>query len=106
LLKHVIEDLRENKSASLIGARFHQTVCMMALEASKYARQKSGVNEVVLSGGVWQNQTLLDMARVALSRNDFVVFTHQKTPANDGGLALGQAAIANFKAQNGVAHVS
>jgi len=106
LLKRVIEDLRENKSASLIGARFHQTVCMMALEASKYAHQKSGVNEVILSGGVWQNQTLLDMARVALSRNDFVVFTHQKTPANDGGLALGQAAIANFKAQNGVAHVS
>ena len=106
LLKRVIEDLRENKSASLIGARFHQTVCMMALEASKYAHQKSGVNEVILSGGVWQNQTLLDMARVALSRNDFVVFTHQKTPANDGGLALGQAAIANFKAQNGVVHVS
>ena len=58
-------------------------------------REKFGVNEVVLSGGVWQNQVLLDLARTALSRSEFVVFAHQQTPANDGGLALGQAAVAN-----------
>jgi hydrogenase maturation protein HypF len=64
------------------------------------------VDEVALSGGVWQNQVLLDLARTALYRNGFTVYTHQKTPANDGGLALGQAAIAAFKMKNGGSYVS
>jgi hydrogenase maturation protein HypF len=62
-------------------------------------REKYAVNEVALSGGVWQNQVLLDLARTALTHNGFIVFTHQQTPANDGGLALGQAAVASFKIQ-------
>jgi hydrogenase maturation protein HypF len=97
LLQHVIDDVRKNVSAGFIGARFHQTMCAMALEVSRMMREKFGINEVVLSGGVWQNQVLLDLARTALTRNDFIVFTHQQTPANDGGLALGQAAVASFK---------
>jgi hydrogenase maturation protein HypF len=40
---------------------------------------------------------LLDLARTALIHDGFIVFTHQQTPANDGGLALGQAAVASFK---------
>ena len=97
LLKHVIDDVRKNKSAGFIGARFHQTMSAMALRASQLARERFGINEVALSGGVWQNQVLLDLARTALVHNDFIVFTHQQTPANDGGLALGQAAVASFK---------
>ena len=97
LLRHVIEDVRKNKSAGFIGARFHQTMSEMALRTSQLMREKFGINEVVLSGGVWQNQVLIDLARTALTHDDFVVFTHQQTPANDGGLALGQAAVASFK---------
>jgi hydrogenase maturation protein HypF len=69
----------------------------MALQASQLMRERFGINEVVLSGGVWQNQVLLDLARTALTNDGFIVFTHQQTPANDGGLALGQAAVASFK---------
>ena len=97
LLKYVIDDVRKNKSAGFIGARFHQTMSAMALKTSQLMREKFGINEVALSGGVWQNQVLLDLARTALMNNDFIVFTHQQTPANDGGLALGQAAVASFK---------
>lgn len=97
LLRHVIDDVRKNKSAGFIGARFHQTLCAMALKTSQLVREKFGINEVALSGGVWQNQVLLDLARTALTHDDFIVFTHQQTPANDGGLALGQAAVASFK---------
>ncbi|MFT3890994.1 MAG: carbamoyltransferase HypF [Anaerolineales bacterium] len=97
LFRHVIEDVRKNKSAGFIGARFHQTMSEMALRISKLMREKFGINEVVLSGGVWQNQVLLDLARTALTHDGFIVFTHQQTPANDGGLALGQAAVASFK---------
>jgi hydrogenase maturation protein HypF len=95
LLRHVIEDVRKNESAGWIGARFHRTLCDMAVEVSKRVRGQTGVNEVALSGGVWQNQVLLDLTREALLDDDFVVFTHRTTPANDGGLALGQAVIAN-----------
>ena len=60
-------------------------------------RAKTGINEVALSGGVWQNQMLLDLSRAALHHENFIVYTHQQTPANDGGLALGQAVIANHQ---------
>lgn len=95
LLQHVIEDVRRKESVRLIGARFHLTVCRMAVDISKHIRKQTGITEVALSGGVWQNQVLLDLTRAALLKDDFVVFTHQLTPANDGGLALGQAVIAN-----------
>ncbi len=106
LLRQIIADVRSQKSAGWIGARFHQTLSSMALEVSKQMRDTYGMNEVALSGGVWQNQVLLDLARTALRQNGFIVYTHQQTPANDGGLALGQAVVAGFKIKNGGTHVS
>ncbi|MGE5377380.1 MAG: carbamoyltransferase HypF [Bacteroidota bacterium] len=106
LLRQVIADAGNQKSAGWIGARFHQTLAVMTLELGKQMRDTYGINEVALSGGVWQNQVLLDLARTALRRNGFIVYTHQQTPANDGGLALGQAVVAGFKIKNGGTHVS
>ena len=105
-LRQIIEDLRMNTSAGFVGARFHQTLCSIVLEVSKQARKRFGIGEIALSGGVWQNQVLLNLVRTALTQNHFTVFTHQQTPANDGGLALGQAAVAAFKTRNGGVHVS
>ncbi|NJC96536.1 MAG: carbamoyltransferase HypF [Anaerolineae bacterium] len=101
LLKHVIEDVRRKESVSVIGARFHHTICKMAVDVSKSVRKQTGIREVALSGGVWQNQVLFDLARSALLKDGFVVYTHRLTPANDGGLALGQAAVANVLAGGG-----
>jgi hydrogenase maturation protein HypF len=106
LLTEIVADVRAKKSAGWIGARFHQTLASLAVEISGRIRDIHGLNEVALSGGVWQNQVLLDLARTALIRNDFIVYTHQKTPANDGGLALGQAVVAGYKIKNGGTHVS
>ena len=80
-----------------IGARFHQTLSALALDISSQVRAKYGVKEVALSGGVWQNQVLLDLARTVLTQNGFLVYTHRQTPANDGGLALGQAVVAGYQ---------
>lgn len=96
LLQGVIDDVRSNQPAGLIGARFHQTLCAMAVDICKSTRNDTGINEVALSGGVWQNQTLLTLTRERLSNGNFVVYSHNQTPANDGGLALGQAVIANY----------
>ncbi len=57
---------------------------------------KTGITQVVLSGGVFQNRLLLREAARLLEANGFTVFTHHQVPCNDGGISLGQAVIANF----------
>ena len=58
--------------------------------------KESGTNEVVLSGGVFQNRLLLKLATSALQEEGLSVLTHHLVPCNDGGISLGQAVIANF----------
>jgi hydrogenase maturation protein HypF len=96
LLKSIVEDVRVKKSTEIIAARFHRTIANIALDICKCARDSAGLNEVALSGGVWQNQVLLDLVRDGLRQNGFVVYFHQQVPTNDGGLSLGQAVIANY----------
>jgi hydrogenase maturation protein HypF len=56
-----------------------------------------GINEVVLSGGVFQNNILLKGIAVGLEKQGFKVYTHGKIPTNDGGISLGQLVIANYQ---------
>ena len=95
LLAAVVQDVRANEFAGVIGARFHRTVAEIAVDICKRARAASGLNEVALSGGVWQNQVLLDLVRPGLNQAGFTVYFHKQVPTNDGGIALGQAMIAN-----------
>ena len=57
----------------------------------RYARERAGLNRVVLSGGVFQNLLLTDLTVAGLKENDFEVFTHSLSAPNDGGIGLGQA---------------
>src|SRR6266536_6653738 len=96
LLNAIVQDVRTAKSMEIIAARFHKTIADIAIASSKRARESTGLNEVALSGGVWQNQILLNLVRTGLKRDGFVVYFHQQVPTNDGGLSLGQAVIANY----------
>jgi hydrogenase maturation protein HypF len=95
LLSAITRDVRANESIGMIGARFHRTVAEFTIDICKRARASTGLNEVALSGGVWQNQLLLDLVRDGLGQTGFSVYSHKQVPTNDGGLALGQAVIAN-----------
>jgi hydrogenase maturation protein HypF len=98
LLAGIVRDVRANESVSLIGARFHKTLAEIAVEFCRRARNSTGLGDVVLSGGVWQNQILLDLVRDGLRQAGFAVYSHRRVPTSDSGLALGQAVVAAAQA--------
>jgi hydrogenase maturation protein HypF len=67
---------------------------MVITDACARIRQWTALGRVALSGGVFQNRRLLQATVAGLEHADFEVYTHRQVPPNDGGLALGQAAIA------------
>jgi hydrogenase maturation protein HypF len=95
LFAAVIQDIRSRQPVEIIAARFHKSIAEMAVDVCRQARRSTGLNEVALSGAVWQNQILFDLVRRGLKREGFTLYTHSQVPTNDGGLALGQAVIAN-----------
>jgi hydrogenase maturation protein HypF len=95
LIRGVVQDMQKGVSTAIISAKFHATVIKMFCEACEIIRKRSDVNRVALSGGVFQNTLLLTGVMRLLQKKGFLVYTHQITPCNDGGLSLGQALIAN-----------
>ena len=99
LFEGIVVDVQNGVPAPDIARRFHQSVaalCRAAARAAQAREAKSGraVNQVALSGGVWQNRLLLEMTARVLRDEGFDVLVHHAVPANDGGLAYGQAAVA------------
>ncbi|MDM8542459.1 carbamoyltransferase HypF [Desulfococcaceae bacterium HSG9] len=100
LIRGIVQDMHNGVSVAIISARFHATVIKMFCEACEVIRKKSGVNQVALSGGVFQNTFILTGMMRLLQKKDFQVYTHKITPCNDGGLSLGQALIADAIAKS------
>jgi hydrogenase maturation protein HypF len=90
----MVDDLRHGTARTMISARFHRAVANLITELCVIARERFGLTQVALSGGVFQNSLLLELAKGALTQQGFEILTHRIVPPNDGGLALGQAAIA------------
>jgi len=96
LLSVVIEDLNRSVSKGRISVKFHNTIAQMINEMCQLIADETGISQVALSGGVFQNRLLLRKAVSLLESSGFQVFTHRQVPCNDGGISLGQAVIANF----------
>jgi hydrogenase maturation protein HypF len=94
MLKDIVRDLRDQKRIDLIAAEFHLAVAEMIGDVAQHVSSWCAKKAVALSGGVFQNVLLLRLAREALNRRGFTVLTHHLVPPNDGGLALGQVAVA------------
>jgi hydrogenase maturation protein HypF len=90
----LLADVLAGVSVNLIAARFHNGLAQLVTTASSRLRKETSINEVALSGGVWQNITLLGRTLSLLQKQGFQVYLHREVPANDGGLSLGQAVIA------------
>ncbi|HEY4723598.1 MAG TPA: carbamoyltransferase HypF, partial [Anaerolineae bacterium] len=94
VIRSVVDDVRSGVSTSVISARFHNGLAAMVRDVCELLRARRGLNEVALSGGVFQNVTLLKRTLDRLRAAGFVVYTQHVVPPNDGGLSLGQAVIA------------
>jgi len=99
--EEMIADLQAEVPVSFIASKFHQTIIEVISATAKQIRETSTVNKVVLSGGTFQNRIILEKSEIRLQKDGFEVFTHSLVPSNDGGIALGQLAIAAKRRENG-----
>jgi hydrogenase maturation protein HypF len=90
-------DGRNKVTVSMLSLKLHRTIAQVTVAMCGKIAQNTGIKQVALSGGVFQNRLLLKLTAAGLKQAGFQVFTHHLVPCNDGGLSLGQAVIANFK---------
>jgi hydrogenase maturation protein HypF len=94
----IVEDLRRNLCAETISRRFHNGLVEALVQLACLLREDSSINRICLSGGTFNNLLLFEASVEKLESRGFDVFTHSEVPAGDGGLSLGQAAVAAHSA--------
>jgi hydrogenase maturation protein HypF len=94
MIRAVVDDVRARVPRDRISARFHAGLAEAIANGCRHARAEGGPTSVALSGGCFQNRLLLDLTRARLRRDRFRVRTNHRVPPNDGGVGLGQAAVA------------
>jgi hydrogenase maturation protein HypF len=96
LWQAMLADWQAGTGLPRLSARFHNSVARLSLDVCRQVRTELGCQTVALSGGVWQNMFLLQRVIDALQNNGFRVLIHQRVPANDGCIALGQVMVAAY----------
>ena len=95
VIRGIVDDLMLEVHPTIIASKFHNTIISVIFEAVNMIRSAEGIDKVVLSGGVFQNKYLLERTISLLNEHHFIVYTHAAVPCNDGGIALGQLAVAS-----------
>lgn len=91
LVKYITDAFLNGSQAGMLAFEFHLILAQMAVQACRRISEKNGIRTVALSGGVFQNKLLLRLCKQGLEQLGFEVLIHSLVPANDGGIALGQA---------------
>ncbi len=94
LIRGVARDLARGKSVRSVSRRFHRTVALLVLATCERLRSLHGLSRVVLGGGVFANAILVEELEASLPAAGFELFRPRAYPAGDGGLCLGQLAVA------------
>jgi hydrogenase maturation protein HypF len=100
MVRAAVRDQLAGRPAALVSARFHATLAAATAAALARLRTATGARPLVLSGGCFQNDLLVARMRHALAPR-WRVYTHERVPCGDGGLALGQALVAQEAARRG-----
>jgi len=96
LVSMIVQDIKNQAPVPVISLKFHNTMAQIITKMCQLIAKETGITQVALSGGVFQNRLLLKLATAVLQGEGFRVLTHRLVPCNDGGISLGQAVIANF----------
>ena len=96
LFDGVLADVEAGAPAGAVGARLHETMSCLVLELCRRVRAATGLATVALTGGVYQNRLLAGLCEAALAADGFDVLAAGLVPTNDGGVSLGQAAVAGY----------
>jgi hydrogenase maturation protein HypF len=94
MIEQLIEDVRARTDLGVVSAKFHNCIADALLAMAQEAREKTGLSTAALSGGVFCNRYLTNRLVRLLKQSDFNVLFNREVPSNDGGISLGQAAIA------------
>jgi len=94
IIEGIVNDFMNGISSEIISYKFHLTLIKLFTDLCLQLKKETGIDQIVLSGGVFQNATLLAGLNRDLRKLGLRVFSHSKVPTNDGGIALGQAAVA------------
>jgi len=97
IIQGMVKDRLNGVAVPTCAARFHNSIAHMVAGVCRRIRDKHGVNSVALSGGVFVNPFLVDRVVPFLEREGFDVLLNSQAPAGDGGVSLGQAAIAAWR---------
>ncbi len=98
MFTELIHDVKARTDSRQISSRFHTAIVDLFHRCCQQIRSETGMSAVALSGGCFQNSILFKHLSNILSADGFNVLSHSKVPCNDGGVALGQAVIANEQA--------
>lgn len=102
VIREIVRDLQRKTGPAVISARFHTAVVEAVVDIAKLGHKQYDLKRVVLSGGSFQNRYLLAKAEIRLRESGFEVYSPLMFPANDGGIALGQMAVAACKRKLGL----
>jgi hydrogenase maturation protein HypF len=94
LIDALVQDITRDIPAARIARRFHLTIAEMLAAGCNEVSKRTGLKQVALSGGVFQNQLLLEQLMARLQAMELQVYINRCVPPNDGGLSLGQLAVA------------
>lgn len=100
VLAEILHDIHHGESVADVAGRFHQGMAALIGELCLVLRDETGLDEVALSGGVFDNQLLLRLTLRVLKRSGLRALVNRQVPGNDGGIALGQALVAAINAGN------
>ena len=101
MFRAIVSDIEQGVPASQIAGRFHRSTAELLATMCLGTREQTGLNAVALSGGVFQNRLLLEQLVTRLEEMAFQVYINQRVPPNDGGISLGQIAVAAAHLQSG-----
>jgi hydrogenase maturation protein HypF len=96
----LVNDLKCGVPAGIVSRRFHEGFVDVLARVAKLIQAKTGLQNICLSGGSFQNVFLFEQLRRRLEADGLNVFTHSEVPCGDGGLSLGQALVAAHRSRH------